>query len=921
VIARDRHLTGRDEELQALVALFGARDELPRAALLVGEAGIGKTTLWLAASEAAEEVGYRVIASRPAETETRFSFVGLSDLLSDTVMEALPDLPAPQRQALEKALLLADSEGAAADEHGVALAFLNTLRALAAERPLVVAIDDVQWLDGPSLAVLRFALARLREEAVAALLACRGDVPDWLRRTLPSERLLELELGPLSLGALHELLRARLGTPFSRPLLVRLWQTSGGNPFFALELAGALDRRGARIDAGGALPIPETLEELVHERLESLEPAAQEVARAVALLAEPTAGLVEAALGDPAAAGLAGALDAGVLELEDERIRFSHPLLASLVASRTPPSSRRTLHARLAEVVSDDEERARHRALATSGPDPAVADVLEAAARRARSRGAASGAADLAEQALRLTPRTDDAAIRRRQVETAGHLFETGDVARAIGLLEDALADLEPGRARALILLRLAKVHRFATGPHAGVSLYREALAQTDGDDALEAEIHLELADTMRFASGLPSAQRHAQAAVDAAERAADQELLCRALAVYGLVYFKLGHGIHEEAMTRAVSLQDSLGRPVSGFDPKGVLCDQLFWSHDLAAARALTEELAEAARRGEDTLTEADLLWYLAMIEWRVGNWSRAAELADAGCGLHEQHGHEGLSPVNEWPRTLIAAHRGQVEDARASAEEALARAEAAGIGTAAAGHRWVLGFLELSLGEPEAALEQLRAANELREKVGHGEPGQYWELPDLLDALVAVGELEEAEALRVPWAERAEALDRVWALAISKRVDALVSAARGDVDGALGDLDAALQLHERTQDPFQLARTLLAKGTVQRRAQQRSSARETLDRALGLFDQLGAPLWAERARVELGRIGGRAPSRGELTPSERRVAELVVAGRTNREVAAELFLSERTVESHLTHIYAKLGVRSRVGLARTLR
>lgn len=911
------HLVGREDELQAVFGALDTPEMLPRVVVLAGDAGIGKTTVWVAAGEAAQARGYRVLSSRPAEAETRFSFVGLTDLIGEAVTETLPELPAPQRSALEAALLLAGSDGARADERSVALGFLNALRTFARQRSLAVAVDDVQWLDAPSLAVLRFALARLRDERVAALLACRGEVPEWLRRAVPEGRLLAIEVGPLSLGALHQLLRERLGKPFLRPTLLRVWETSGGNPFFALELGRALDRRGGRLDPGAELPIPDNLNELVHERLDDLTAPAREVARVVAAVAEPTVALVEAAV--TASGGLADAFAARVLELDGERIRFTHPLLASAVTSRILPEARHALHARLAALVSDEEERARHLALAASGPDPTVADVLEAAARQARSRGAPTAAAELAEQALRLTPHAEAETKLRRTVEAAEHVFEAGDSKRAVALLEDALAKVKPGAARAAILCRLANVRTHATGPRAGVALYREALECARGDDALEAEIHLQLADALRFTSGLPSSEPHAAAGLRAAERAADDELLCRALAVFGLIHFKLGRGIHREVMTRAVALEERLGLAPGEWSPKHLLCDQLFWSHDLDEARVLAEGLRDAARRRQDG-SESDHMWYLALIEWRAGDWGRAAELADATQALHEQRGHEGLAPVNEWPRTIVAAHRGLVDEARAWANGALADAEAAGIGTAQAAYRWILGFLELSRGNPEGALVELRLAHEIRETVGHAEPGQHWELPDLLDALLAVGELEEAEAAAGPWEERARALDRPWALASAGRCRALVAAARGDLAGALATFDEALAEHARARDPFQLARTLLAQGATQRRAKQRGAARETLGRALGLLEELGAPLWAEKARAELARIGGRAPSRDELTPSEERIAALVAEGRTNRQVAAALFVTEHTVEAALTRAYRKLGVRSRAELAHRL-
>ncbi len=286
----------------------------------------------------------------------------------------------------------------------VAAAFLEVLRRLARDGPVCLAVDDIQWMDAASLAALHYALARLEGEPVAALLAVRGDVPGWLRRAVREDRRQTIDIPGLSLGATHELFRARLDATFARPTLIRLWETSRGNPFFALELAAALKRRGGTLAPGDDLPIPSTLDGLLHARISGLSTVALEVARAVAALADPNVTVLEAVLGARFDGGLAEALDARILELDRERVRFTHPLLASAVSARQTPARRRSLHARLADVVPSAEERARHLALATSGPDGDVADVLDQAARTAQLRGAPAAAADLAEQALRLTP-------------------------------------------------------------------------------------------------------------------------------------------------------------------------------------------------------------------------------------------------------------------------------------------------------------------------------------------------------------------------------------------------------------------------------------------------------------------------------------------------------------------------------------
>ena len=906
-----RHLVGREEELGTIIRFLDAPEQLSGAAVLSGEAGIGKTILWLAGIDAAADREYRILSSRPSETETHFSFAGLADLLDNAAGDVFTELPPIQRRALEAALLVGESE-IHADQRAVAAAFLGALRVLAGDSPLCLAVDDVQWVDAASLAALRYALGRLDREPVAALLAVRGDLPPWLRRAVPEERLRAVDVGALSVGAIHELLRTRLDARFPRPTLIRLWETSRGNPYFALELAAALQRRGGPLAPGDELPIPTDLDELLHARIDALSPVALELARAVTALADPTVPLVESAVGPRFDAALAETLAARILELDGEHLRFTHPLLGSAVGARQTPARRRALHGRLANLVSTAEERARHLALATAEPDNDVASALDEAARTAHARGAPATAAELAEHALRLTPpsRRDD--LRRRVLTAADMHGHAGDGARATALLEQALAAAAPGIERATIVAGLAGVQPRMQD---AAALYREALAEARGDDVLQATIHLELAHRVRFTEGLEQAVAHAEMAVHAASHLDDVALRCRALALHAHFRFNSGRGIPAAEMEAALSLERGLAEwPLEG-GPTQLFASQLWWSGDVDRARSLYLEVRRAVAARNDPAAEIEKLWALSLLEWRAGNWEEADAYAADSLDLQMQLGVEW--PHGQFAPAVIAAHRGRIDEARARAEDALSRPRNERIAVAQSSHSWVLGFAELSIGNLGAALAHLRRAYELGKDFPL-EPGARLELGDLLEALIAAGELDEAEEVLAIWHERAVALDRAWALAILARSRGLLLAARGDLEGAFATFERALAEHARSNDPFHRARTLLAFGRTQRRAKKRGSARATLEHALAEFERLGAPLWADHARTELARIGGRAPSRGQLTEAEHRIADLVAQGHTNREVAASLFLTEHSVETALTRVYRKLGVRSRAELAR---
>ena len=900
-------LVGREEELARLLALLEERDASALAAV-AGDAGIGKTALWLAIVEEATARQYLVLTCRPSEAETGYSFSGLADLVGGVVAGLLPALPAPQRDALEAALGLAEASGQL-DDRLVAFAFLSALTQLAEERRLLVGVDDLQWLDDPSLALLRYALPRLGTSAITAVLTVRGAIPEWLRR---QDSILQLELGPLSVGAIHELLRARLDAVFPRPVLLRIWETSGGNPFFALELARALQRRGGRIEPGAELPVPATLEDLVQERLETLTAEAEEVCRIVAASSDPTVELVEGSVDGDGARGLDDALRARVLELDGERIRFVHPLLASAIGARTAGERKRALHDRLAALASDPEERARHLALAASGPSGHVADALDAAALRASARGAAGAAADLAEQALALTPATDGEGRWERRLRAADLHFHAGDVERAIGVLEGTGEEAPSGPARGALLLRLGRLRAETSGAVEAIALWRQALVEAEGDKALEARILLDLGEFLRFTEGAEPALAHLEAAIEAAAHVGDDELTCRATAAYALVHFNSGRGMPEGANERALALEAALGTMVA----TPFVAHQLVWSGDDARARAMLDRWQAWMGAREDP-NVAETGWYLALFEWRAGNWDAAAAAAAASVTLTEQFGRESAT-ITSWPVAVLAAHRGEIDRARELARRGLGAPGRPDV--AVAGFHWVLGFIELSLNDARSALEHLEQADRLVTGLGIKEPAMLWHVPDLLDALLTEADAERLEERLAPWEERARALDRAWALAIAARTRAVVSATRGDVEGALACFDVAMAEHARAGDPFQRARTLLALGATQRRAKQRGAARRTLEQALAVLTELPAPLWAEKARAELARIGGRAPSRGELTEAERRIAVLVAEGRTNREIAATLFLTEHTVETALTRIYRKLEVRSRTALARLL-
>ena len=906
-------IVGRRNELEALGRFLDATAGGSAALFLEGEAGIGKTRLWAEGVAAARGRDYRVVTTRPAAAEARLAFAGLSDLV-EPLLEDAAEIPQPQRVALDAALLRAEP-GAPVDRRAVAAAFLGTLRAAASETPLLVAVDDVQWLDPPTADALAFAFRRLEAERVGLLATVRvaPDEPDpeELRRAAGADRISRLVLEPLSVGALYELVRTRLGARLSRSTLLRVHETSAGNPFFALELARAMIETGAEPTPDEPLPVPRELAKLLRERLARLPPRANEVLLYVAALSQPTATIVEAAVPD-ASPALRDAADAAVVELEGETIRFTHPLLASTRYGAATARQRRAVHRALANAVTDPEERAMHLAAATDELEENVAAALEAAARRAERRGALAAAAHLADKAVALTPRPQAPELHRRRVAAARLALMAGNSTRAEVLLESALAAATRPRDRAEVLCAVGDTRVATKDIRAALEPYRAAADEAAGDAALRASILVRMVHPASYwGGGFEVGREHAREAVELAEQAGDAALLARALATLAWVEFTLGVGIDHASFERAEALEAASG----SFELDGgaavryarLLAD----TGDFDRARERLERLCAYGRRTGDAAVAWPLV-FLSSLEEDAGDLRRASELAGEARDVAALAGREVVEPVALFALAGIEGVRGELDLARHHALEALRMTERAG--RLSGGPRTILARVDVSAERYAAAWEAVAPA--VRRYRERGAVGASM-TSAAVEALARLGQSDEAEALLVPWEERAQRLGVPWEIAASSRARGLVEAARGDLVAAVRALERAVAVGEGVPMMLELGQSLLALGEVQRRLQRKKDARETLNRALATFEELGAPVWAERARRELRRIGGRAAAAEGLSETEERIAALVREGRTNREVAEALHLSPHTVEWNLSRIYRKLGVRSRTELA----
>jgi DNA-binding CsgD family transcriptional regulator len=921
---------GRDLEIGAVSRFLDRVESGPNALLIEGPAGIGKTTIWLAGVGDATSRGYRVLTSRGAESEARLSYAALGDLLGDLPETVLGGMPIALRRALDAALLGAEVPTGSLDQRAVALAAVHAVRSQAADAPVVIAIDDLHWLDGPSIRVLSFALRRLTSERIGVLVSVRqgsgskGDPVDLDRAVAQTTH---LTVGPLPTEPLGRILRDRTSWSLPHPDLARLHRTTGGNPLFAIEMARAVGSAGIPADPGGVWSVPEDLQQLLSARIAALPPSAGEPMLAIAASSQPTWELVLGIAGsnERTLAALARAEKSGVIERAGGRVRFSHPLLGSTVYLNAPPTQRRALHVRLAALTENPEERARHLALGAAGPDPAVAMALEQASRRARTRGAPDAAADLAVLACRMTGSADEADLRRRRLDAAEYSFDAGDATRAIGLIRDTISGCPPGPERAEMLYRLASMSwmNLVRGVRTPCE---QALAEAGDAPGLQSGIHHALAWVAFYLGDLDKALAEAREAADLVADVADPAARADAIAVLAFVRYLRGDADHA-VLSEAIALQDvamSGGSWTEGSvytTPRSILGLALMWSGRLTEARDVFErELAEYELRGMYTVRQ-EVLCYLAELECRAGRWPLAVRYADEAMDIVQESGQVATqSHVVLFNQAWAAAHLGRVDEARQQATTGLRLAEANDDRFNASWNRAVLGFIDVSMGDHEAACQNLEPAVGYLDHLHAAEPAIIPCVPDLVEALVGVGRSGDAERLVGRLEEQAEALDHVWARAVALRGRALIAAAAGDLGAAMRAAEASVEHLEGAGQPFETARSLLVLGQIHRRAKAKRLARDCLGRALESFTALGARLWADRARADLMRIGGRPSTPFELTETERDIATLVGRGHTNREAANALFISPSTVQANLKRVYHKLGVRSRTELAARL-
>jgi DNA-binding CsgD family transcriptional regulator len=906
-------LIGREQERLALDRLVAqARDGRSGALALVGEAGIGKTALLAYAEQRAE--GMRILRARGIESEAEVPFAGLAELLRPA-LGALDRIPGHQAEALAGALALAPAT--AGDRFAIGAATLSLLSAWAEAAPLAVLVDDVHLLDGSSAEALLFAVRRLVADPVAVLIAAR----EGERSMLDGSDIRVLRVAGLGRAEAAELLA---GASVAEATLERLHSETGGNPLALLELAPEADRL-AEAGADGPMPISSSIAAAFMRRFGRMP----EPARRMLVLAAASDGAEPSVLARAAGSlglsvdDLAAAETAGLVRLDPGGVEFWHPLARSAVYTGAGPPERRDAHAALAAALPDRDadRRAWHLAAAAVGPDRAAASALAQAGERARARSAYSVAAAAFERGARLAP--SDEARAGLLCDAAESASLAGAWERAPALLDDAARCAANGDLAVRIDYLSGQI-ALRRGPVMdGYRLLVGAAERVVDSDPEAAVVMLAQAVHGAFYAADTAAML---AAADRASAIAEREGSRR-----GRFFAAMSQGIALVAAGQGESGAGAVRGAVRILEESDELRDDPLlapWAalgplflREAEAGRGLVERALERARARTAVGVLPFLLHHLARDLATTDQWPASAAGYDEAIRLARESGQRAELAAALAGLAWLEARQGREADCRAHAAEGATLCGELGLGFYGVWTIQARGDLELGLGHAAEALGLY--STQLAAMAEHGIADvDLSPAPEQVDACLRLGRRDEARATADAFAAAAEAKGQPWALARAARCRGQLAATAGEADECFAE---ALALHARTPDAFELGRTRLAYGIRLRRERKRVRARSELRSALEIFEALGARPWAEQANAELAASGETVRRRDastldELTPQELQIARLLASGQTTREAAAAVFLSPKTVEYHLHHVYLKLGINSRKALAAAL-
>jgi DNA-binding NarL/FixJ family response regulator len=800
------------------------------------------------------------------------------------------------------------------------MAVRSLLVDLCTTEPVAIVIDDLQWLDEASVGSLAFALRRTSVEAgrLSVLVATRpeGTRSDLIRSLAEPRH--EISLPPLDDWAIGQLLRRRLGPRWTPPMSAGVARVSGGNPLLALTVASAMEAEASKWTGGASpgadqvFPVPPSLAELLSQQVARLPPETLEVMLLVAAAGRLGVAQLQQIVDDSrvrsaleAAANLdVAAVGAGSV------VTFTHPLLSSAIYEAAPLEDRRRAHQALAEKLEDTVERARHRSKTITTPDEADARELDRAAQISLERGAPQLAGELLESAALATPSDVDLVIGfGRWLRAVDCYMSAGDGVAAQAALNKASALATGAEQKAQLLSRELRLVDHYSGVR---SLAEEALRLAPKTSQVRAEVLTALGTAHRMEGNGKEALRVMRMAVTQAAAVDRFDVQLSALNGRLAIEQHWGKGKPQQTLHEIERVLD--------LSPPGTAEVQKAWTHGFFAAwndTGAEGHVREGIARAVDAGRYGELSGlYICLVLVLI----RASRVRDAQAALDEADrigAWTASSFQEDMARTLVAAYAGELDAAREVAQGAVERARASGSLYWLSGFLAQVGFIETSARNWHAALDALRELAHVFARTQMVDLEQLLWGVDYADAALQVGALEEVETA-ISVLRRQGASGRLEATVAADRIEAMLIAARGQIDEALHTLVKVVE-QQASECPFEAARSFLALGRVYRRGGYKRMASDALNQAAATFEELGTPRWAERARDEADRTGLYSTT-GQLTTTERRVAEFVASGHSNRETAAALFMSVKTVEANLSRIYRKLSVRSRTELANHL-